>query len=171
MDFVALERSSHAPFGFPLNTCVVCLQKPLPRPFGRLKWPVPEVFDPYGFGCVLGRGFLSFLWFLAPGNELLSPQILTHFPQREMLTPLPFPPRELLHYGRCQIHAGSLYFFPSLWAHRCAGTPLGMSCCSTASQTVKAHPDRPLPSKAPQSHRLPGGCCLLSCPGLSAGWV
>lgn len=104
MDFVALERSSHAPFGFPLNTCVVCLQKPLPCPFGCLKWPIPEVFDPCGFGCVLGRGFLSLLWFLAPGSELLFPQILTHFPQREMLAPLPF------HHGSCSAvaDAGSM---------------------------------------------------------------
>lgn len=27
MDFMALERSSHIPFGFPLNDCIVYLQK------------------------------------------------------------------------------------------------------------------------------------------------
>lgn len=108
MDFVALERSSHILFGFPLNTCMVCLLKPLPCPFGCL---IPEVFDPCGFGCVLGRGFFSLLCFLAPGNELLFPEILTHFPQREMLPPPPFPAREMLCCGRCWIHAGSLVLF------------------------------------------------------------
>lgn len=149
MDFVALERSSHVPFGFLLNTFRVCLQNPLPRPFGCLRWLLPEVFDPSGFGCVLGRGFLSLLWFLAPGNKLLFPQILTHFPPREMLTPLPFPPLR-----RSAVpDAGSTQDFPALWSHRCAGTSPGMSCCSTASQTVKAHPDCPpsqqIPTKPP----------------------
>lgn len=30
MDFVVLERSSRIPFGFPLNDCIVCLQKKPP---------------------------------------------------------------------------------------------------------------------------------------------
>lgn len=64
-----------------------------------------------GLGMCWEGVFFSLLWFLAPGNELLSPQILTHFPQQEMLSPLPLPPREMLCCGRCQIHTGSLYFF------------------------------------------------------------
>lgn len=93
MDFVVLERSSRIPFGFPLNDCIVCLQKnPRPHPSGCPEWLIAEVLNRRGFGCLSGMGFLSTLWFLAPGNEVLCPQILT---------PLPFPQWEMLCRGRC----------------------------------------------------------------------
>ena len=109
MDFVVLERSTHIPFGFPLNHCIVCLhKKPHPRSSGCPKWLIPEVLNRRGLGCVSGRGFLSVPWFLAPGNELLCPQILT---------PLPFPQRDMLCCGRCsrwddadRVHPGSPTF-------------------------------------------------------------
>lgn len=72
-----------------------------------------------------------------------------------------------------RLHRGSAAFLPALRTGSCAaaGASVGMSRFPAASPAAGAHPDRLHPSKTPRSHRLAGGSCRPSCPGLSAGWV
>lgn len=113
------------------------------------------------------KGFFSLLWFLAPGNELLFPQILTHFPQQEMLTPLPFPPREMLCCGRCQIHAGSLYFFLLYGLTGVLAHPWGSPAAPQHPNLSSLILTDPFPAKPHKASACPGAaasCRARGCP-------
>lgn len=90
------------------------------------------------------------LWFLAPGNELLFPQIL------------PFPPREMLCCGRCWIHPGSLYSFQLYGLTGVLGHPWGCPAAPQHPKLSRLILTDPFPANPHKATACPGAAA--SCP-------
>lgn len=86
---------------------------------------------------------------------------------------LPFPS----HLGRCSAVADAR----STQDHCIFSCFMGSQVCWHIPRDYPAAPQHPrlsrliltdpFPSKPHKATACPGGCCLLSCPGLSSGWV